>query len=103
MAEYRLVKSDGNAQIFKDGVEIGLNTDIHDFGIENNHGWGVSTEDWRQIAFSLTYDVLGDVDESLSIYNRLFNIFHRAVPNELIFDDSVVSNFLSQEKIIDDL
>lgn len=96
MSTYKLTKNDGVVSILKDGVDLGLFTEVYDFNV-TSHGWGTSSSDWRQIAFALSYDILKDKDKALVNYTILNYIFSHAVPDVLEFDSSVIVNLMDPE------
>jgi hypothetical protein len=96
MAMYKLVKdAASNVKIFKDGVQIGLYTEIVDLGVEL-HGWGGFQGDPKQVAFAVVYDIVRNKEQTLELYNNFLEVISLAAPLELDISTSAIISILNR-------
>lgn len=80
MALYKLQKDErGSVRITRDGKNIGLHTNVYDFGI-TSHGWGGAVGAPQQISFAIAYDVLQNKDQALATYEKFEETISDAAP-----------------------
>lgn len=97
MGSYKITKdpvTGTNVQIFKNGVNIGLNRGVYDLGVEVD-GWGGVVGNPDQIAFSIAYDALGDVNRALEKYQKIVEAISKAAPFTLEISTDAIDTMLA--------
>lgn len=95
MALYKLQKDErGSVRITRDGKNIGLHTNVYDFGI-TSHGWGGEIGAPQQVSFALAYDVLQNTDQALARYEKIVETISYAAPFILELSTNDITGILN--------